>query len=270
MNISNEVILRHIERRIKRNANALILVVGDVGSGKTFFGLDFGLTLAQRFGCKFDGSWVEFSPRPILEMLLREHGKGQPTMIDEMGVAMSNRRWNTKENVSLSFLFQTVRFKNHVVLFTVPEMSFVDVAARRLFHYRCLVKPRFKNEKNYITIQKIVPNDRDPNKPPFYRPIPYKLPDGTIKYAGRYVSQKPPQWLIDQYEAKRKIFIDGLYKKLSDDLIESEEKGEKKAEGRKLDLNKAWTAIECGICHKRTSAPVGLSLQCTCGATIKG
>jgi hypothetical protein len=268
MSVSNEVILRHIERRIHRNANALILVVGDVGSGKTFFGLDFGLELSKRFGSKFDGSWVEFSPRPILEMLLREHKKGQPAMIDEMGVSMSNRRWNTRENVSLSFLFQTVRFKNHIVLFTVPDMSYVDVAARRLFHYRCIVKPRFRNDKNFVKIQKIVKNERKPDQP-FYKPIPYKLADGTIKYAGTYTSTKPPQWLIDQYEEKRKVFIDALYQKLADDMATDEEKDEKKA-GKKLDLNKAWTAIECGICHKRTSAPVGLTLQCTCGATIKG
>jgi hypothetical protein len=208
--VANKVIIEHIARRINRNANAFVLVVGDVGSGKSYFAMDFGLALAERFDCKFDMSWAGFTASKILDVVLREHKKGQPILLDEMGVAMSSRKFMTRENVGLSFVLQTVRFMNHCLLFTVPQLSFVDVHARRLFHYVAICKPKFRGNRNFISFRMVVENKKNPERP-YLRPIPYKAPDGAIKYAGTYTTAKPPQWFTDSYEKERKDYIVNMY-----------------------------------------------------------
>ena len=60
MRVQNKVILSHIARRINRNANALILVIGEVGSGKSYFALDFCLKISQVFEeTEFNIDWTE-------------------------------------------------------------------------------------------------------------------------------------------------------------------------------------------------------------------
>ena len=141
---------------------------------------------------EFNIDWTEFSAKPILKSVLRPHKKGQPVLLDEMGIAMSARKWQSKENIGLSFLLQTVRYMNHVILFTVPQISFVDVVARKLFHYVVIVKPRFRNNKNYVSFFKIKENRKNPNYPYFIR-IPFKKKDGSIHYASTYETELPPQ-----------------------------------------------------------------------------
>jgi hypothetical protein len=255
--ISNRVVIEHIARRIGRNANALILVVGDVGSGKSYFAMDFGMTLADRFSCSFDMSWVGFTAQKTLEVVLREHKRGQPILLDEMGVAMGSRRFMTKENVGLSFVLQTVRFMNQCILFTVPELSFVDIHARKLFHYIALCKPRFRGDKNFVSVKKIEKSKKDPNKI-YFRAIPYRAEDGAIKYAGTYTTTKPPKWLVDDYERVRGEYIRDMYNKQKEIMEGGQAQGKKKEEK---------TSKPCPFCNNIIEAS---SNFCTyCGGTVQ-
>lgn len=265
MNRNNAVILAHIQRRIKRNANALVLVIGDVGSGKTYFCLDFALTIANLFQTGFDESWVNFDAKDFFEATMREHKAGQPILADEFGVTMSARMSSSKVNRAISFLLQTCRFKNHIILFTVPKLSFVDVHARRLFHYKVIVKPRFKNNKNYVNIQALSELEswkRGKSSFIVSTPVTYRdTKSDEIRYASTYESSLPPKELIDSYEKKRNDFITKLYEEQSVNL--GIEKG---SPGSPLKL---VTKI-CKICGRLQEIDPKIDNHCDCGAFLIG
>lgn len=255
--IANQVIIEHIARRIERNANAFILVVGDVGSGKSYFAMDFALALGNRFSCSFDMSWVGFTAQKTLEVVLREHKPGQPILLDEMGVAMGSRRFMTKENIGMSFVLQTVRFLNQCILFTVPDLSFVDIHARKLFHYLAICKPKFRGDKNFISFRKVEKSRKDPNKV-FFKPIPYRARDESIKYAGTYTTTKPHQWLLDAYEKERREYILAMYNTQKDILSGQQSQGKK-------EMGKI--SKPCSLCNNIIDADANF---CTfCGGTVE-
>lgn len=218
--ISNDVIIEHISRRIiEKNGNAFIIVTGDVGSGKSYAALDLCLKLSQKFDTPFNEDWVQFSSEGMFRAVLKEHKKGQCVLMDEMGVIMSNRRAMARGNVGLSFLLQTIRSQNHILVFTVPDFSFVDKVARLLIHYKMESNARFRNNKNHVLFQrkmKVRYSDKV-----YFAPIPYSLPDGTIRDANTYVAERPPQWLVDVYEEKKKKFQIGLWEKISGDNLKT-------------------------------------------------
>ena len=214
MSQNNEVILDHVCRRIYRNANAFIIVVGDVGSGKSYFALDLALKISERFDTPFNKDWVQFSSEGMYKAAMRDHKRGQVILLDEMGVIMSNRRAMAKGNVGLSFLLQTIRSQNHILIFTVPDFSFVDKVARTLIHYRAIVKPRFRNNQNFVTFQIMKISQYKGVSYP--APVYYKLKDGTIKTASTFTSDIPPEWLRLEYEEKKKEFQVGLWDRIKD------------------------------------------------------
>jgi hypothetical protein len=81
--------------------------------------------------------------------------KGVVIVWDEAGIDLSNRNWYSITNKLLSFLLQTFRHKNFILIFTVPYEDFVDSATKKLFHaqFECVginrsnntvaVKPKF-------------------------------------------------------------------------------------------------------------------------------
>ena len=259
MNTANEVIHQHIDRRIKRNANAMILVIGDVGSGKTYFSLDFALERAKRSGCNFDESWVQFGASPFFKAVLEPHKKGQPILADEFGTFMSARMALSKANRAMSFLLQTCRFYNHVLLFTVPQFTFIDAHARKLFHYIVECTPRFKDGKNYVSFRSMKENRKNPLKP-FRQPIPYKVKEtGEIKHASTYETTIPPDWLVKDYEDKRGKYIKDLYTEQMENLDIGDEK---QAEAK-------TTLKVCNQCGSLVEGQIGKPLICECGERLQ-
>lgn len=54
---------------------------------------------------------------------------------DEVGVALSHRRWQSEINVQIMQVIQSFRYKLINVIFTVPSASYVDKVPREMCHY---------------------------------------------------------------------------------------------------------------------------------------
>ena len=125
-----------LNRIVVKNKNALIVVVGDTGSGKSYTSMRLAEMIMAAQGRKFDvNTHMFFNPESFVSKL--NDGvfmKGDCIVLEEVGVEHSSRTWYDKQQLSFNFILQTFRFKNLCVIMNTPSFKFVDSQARELFH----------------------------------------------------------------------------------------------------------------------------------------
>lgn len=140
--------------RIQKNKNLLILLTGQTGSGKTYSSISLAEAYAHLFQTPFTIKDVIFTPKEFMTRINSgELKKGSVLVFDEAGVGYSAREWWSISNKLINYLMQTFRHRNYIVIFTTPDMSFIDKACRRLIHVHmetikidyfkrlCVIKP---------------------------------------------------------------------------------------------------------------------------------
>jgi hypothetical protein len=85
------------------------------------------------------------TPREFLQAI-DDSRKGDSLVWDEMGVSMSARKWQSLSNILTGETLQTYRVNKLNVWFVVPDMSFIDVQARKLMTL-------FREVKRYNTVE---------------------------------------------------------------------------------------------------------------------
>lgn len=133
--VTGHPITHYIHHAIhKRNSNFLLLVVGAPGSGKSFG----CLRIAEELDPEFDVNHVVKDAEQFCDMISNpdKYGlhKGSVIVFEEAGVNMNARDFQSVRNKMLSFITQTFRYQNLIVLFNSPNQAFVDVSLRRLIH----------------------------------------------------------------------------------------------------------------------------------------
>ncbi|RLI81633.1 hypothetical protein DRP04_05675 [Archaeoglobales archaeon] len=102
-----------------------MVVVGDPGVGKS----STSLTLANAVDETFTIDRVVFKPTEFFEVA-REVERGQAMIFDEAGIGLHVREWQSITNIIFSKLTQVYRFLNVFVVFTVPDITYIDSHAR--------------------------------------------------------------------------------------------------------------------------------------------
>jgi hypothetical protein len=167
----------------------------------------------------FNVDYCVFDADVFLDLTGKQLAKGQPILFDEIGIAMGARNWQSKENKSLSQILQTFRYKGYIVVCTVPDMSFVDVHARKLFHYYCEAKSiNYDSGISKITIKR---NQIDRSTGDVYRKnIQFETEDGLNAFAGALRLKMPSKRLVDDYELKKDRWNADLNSKLKNKMDE--------------------------------------------------
>ncbi len=102
-----------------------MVIVGYPGVGKS----STGLALAEAVDETFDVERVAFKPSEFFE-IAKNIERGQAIMFDEAGIGLHAREWQTTTNIIFSKLTQIYRFLNVFVVFTVPDINYIDSHAR--------------------------------------------------------------------------------------------------------------------------------------------
>ncbi len=135
-NPTTEEVIDHIFlNRIRNNQNVIGAVCGETGSGKSWTALKIGEMVDPHFGPEN----VVFSAKEFLESF-ESHSRGEVVIYDE-GQEWSARRSMSKKNVEMSDIMTMLRFTQVNVIFTVPDISMVDINLRRLLHLYLDVRP---------------------------------------------------------------------------------------------------------------------------------
>lgn len=137
------ILQSQIQQRLDRNKNAIVVITGDTGSGKSWASMTLGETFDHNF-------WVDrifFSPLEFVRALKR-HAEGLKTgdqtklipkgavlVVEEAGTQYSNRAWQTINNKLISIVAQSFRSFNWIIIFNVPNFDYFDKQAREQTHY---------------------------------------------------------------------------------------------------------------------------------------
>ena len=208
--------------RIRKNRNAIITIMGETGSGKTYCALRLGELLDKEF-CLYN---ISFTAADFIKKI-NDHfngshplKKGTVLIVDEAGVEFSNRRWQSNENQLLGMLAQSFRSLNWIVIFTLPHLSFFEKQARMMSNYvLCTSRIDYKNKTVQLELWEMKLN-RSP-----YAEKPYMPVHPTVRNPGHEETQRqyinlglPSQQLRDSFEALKYEWQKVKYKELSERL----------------------------------------------------
>jgi len=205
--------LAYFRKRIKHNKNCIIAIVGETGSGKSYA----SLRLAEQLDPKFNVNRIAFKAEEFLNLLEQDLPSGSAIVFDESGVAWQSRNFMSFMNKALSYALQTVRFKNHYLILTVPDLSFIDAQGRKLLHM-LMVTQRILRKKKVVRIRPYIysMNYRQA-RDPFTITPKVVIGDKIIKIRDIEVGM-PSLKLRRRYEDRKLKYINALYSAARDEL----------------------------------------------------
>ena len=203
-----------------QNKNWLAIICGETGSGKSYS----ALTLASEIGKVH----LVFTSLEFLSLINSSKiNKGDVIIFDEAGVGLSSREWYSIQNKLLGTILQTFRNMNVAVIFTCPNLSFVDVQARKLFHsYLETSYLDYEEEEAHLRVFDIQVNSR-------YDKVYFKHPrftssNGRVCTMAELILNKPSEEMIEYYEERKNKYTKNLNKEALTSLLNPKGKEEKK------------------------------------------
>ncbi len=221
--------IQYIKSRIRRKKNFLCLISGPTGSGKSWTALSIASKLDENFG----PHRIVFGFENMMKLINegeKELKAGSVIMWDEFQIDAGNRSWQSLTNKLLNSLLSTFRHKNLILLITSPYADFIDSHSRKLLHAEFeITNIDFENKKTRMKPLAIQYNSRF--RKFFYKYLRVKTERGIAPVKSWKVD-KPPQWLVDDYERMKNEFTTDLNKSIEKQLEEM--KGKKTQERKPL------------------------------------
>ena len=188
-----------IRKRIAKNMDVLGLFVGPRGSGKSYSALE----LSYNCDLTFNKDKVMFDVTDFVDFVIDGTlTKGSSVILDDAGVFMNARDWQSVQNKAISVVAQSFRYRNLITFITVPKWNYIDAQTRGLiniffeatkeqgvFKVKLPVPNPFRRGEDFL----VYPRVQVPNKGMRSRTVIVK----TVKF------NLPPDWLINSYEVKR-------------------------------------------------------------------
>ena len=209
---------------MKRNKNFIMLFVGATGSGKSYS----ALRLAEMLDPTFTIDRVKFKAKDFMDCIndlvkrseAGEEIKGRVILWDEFGVEHNAREFMTISNRVINYFFQTSRHLNLIVIMTVPLLSFIDSATRKLMHSvaeMCGINQREKTAT--VKVKMMQTNVMTGKEYPKY--LRYKK-DGKQRVSKKLKFKLPSKQLLADYENNKKAFTTKLNQEIMEKLLKKQ------------------------------------------------
>jgi len=197
-------------RRVRMNQNYILLIVGGVGTGKSYT----AMSLAEDIDPYFSVDRVIFHPKDFIELLDSGLPKGSVIMWEEVGVSLSSRDWYKEQNKIVSSLFETFRRHNLILIMTVPFVKFIDSRIRSMIHgFAEMIDPTFTGGKfGWLKYFHVIVEQRTgkiKHRYPRIRDSEGKIQilQGVTSEHGNMHFTLPSKELIPLYEKKKLDFV---------------------------------------------------------------
>jgi DNA replication protein DnaC len=219
-----------LDRVKNKNKNFVMVLVGPTGSGKSYSALRIGEGLDPKFNIDSVCFKAVHFMSKVNELIERskkgEDLKGRVLLWDEFGVEHNSREFMSLTNRVINYFFQTSRHLNLIVLLSVPVLSFIDSATRKLIHCTAEMRgiDRTRNLGN-LSIKMLQTNSMTGKEYP--KRFRYKL-NNQMHYMESLQVPLPSKDLIDTYELAKSKFTSNLNKEIMDKLLADEEKQKEK------------------------------------------
>lgn len=198
-------IQKYMQRRINQNKNFLGIICGTTGSGKSYSAMRLG----ELFDPNFNIDRVVFKTEDFMKVVNdKKLKKGSVIIFDEAGVGLPAREWYSISNKLINYILQIFRYKNVIVLFTTPSLSFVDSQARNLFH--AFFQTQAIDFRHKEVLLKPLFLQTDSFKGDIYKKYLRLYVNGKTHRLKRIRLGMPDKELIDAYEKKKTEFANWL------------------------------------------------------------
>jgi hypothetical protein len=202
---------RFLESRlIKKSQNAIIVITGKTGSGKSYVSLRIGeLWYKYHFSRELPIEHVCFSIQEVIDVL--NSGKikrGDLIILEEAGANLGSLDFQNKVQKVFTYILQSFRSMNLCLIMNLPYLSMLNKSARLLAHayfntqgidYEkkvCKIKPFFVQVNQ--------------NSGKVYPKYPIIKINGRGRKIKRFNYAKPSENLIEEYEKKKNSFVSNL------------------------------------------------------------
>ena len=203
--------------RVSRNKNALICIVGQTGSGKSWAALRLAASVNPKFTVEKGVCFTKDEVRKAIR------AKEKVVIIDEGGATFSNRSWMGQEQKEAMMIFQAFRSLNTVTFVCVPYFLYLDKMLRELMHFLCeTIQIDYVNKETLLKVHRIQFSSYTGK---MYRRRLFDQKSDT-PLLGTVVEQ-PPGPLLDAYEEKKNSAINEMISEKEADDKKEENKEEK-------------------------------------------
>jgi hypothetical protein len=217
-------------KRVFANQNYICIFTGGTGTGKTYDAISF----AHDIDPNFDASRIVFTATDFIKISRSGLRPGSVIIWDEAGVGISAREWFSIQNKVISYVLETFRRDNLILIMTTPHMKFIDTKVRALLHGYCeTIDPTIHGSQfGWVKYFHITTSSRSGNTM-FIYPRIKEISGKIVALRGKSASEgnihfdAPPDFITEPYELKKKEFTE----KLKDSALEEIDM----AEGRGTD-----------------------------------
>lgn len=209
-----------------QNKQFSTVFVASPGSGKSWSALSLADLLEQG---NFDVNRIAFSASQFARLVSKNWPTGTTLVLDDAGLALFSRDSMTRIVKNLSKTLQSCRYKNLILLLTLPNLTMLDKSVQRILD--SLIEIRGVDFKRQETIGKFYWLQSNVFSGKVYRHSPLKVvfTDSIVGGKNRHVLKspfvrfaKPRPELILEYEKRKKFYLDQRNIEAANELEELE------------------------------------------------
>lgn len=202
-NVKGDPILQECWKRIYRqDRNVLAIFCGATGTRKSGSAISFcdNMDISRENKKRFNNTRIVFTAQDFIKLVKSNLPKGSAILWDEAGVDNDSREYYTKKNKLIKYVFQTFRYKNYLVVLTVPDLKSIDIGTRKLMH---LYFEMYDSQSvaNYSTGKAEWIQTNPKTGAIYFKKPRFWGPDGIYRKLTTYYIPKPRQELEVPYKA---------------------------------------------------------------------
>jgi len=188
------------------NQNAILIITGPMGMGKSNGAVNIATTTADYLAAKLGGERKDYfnieDNVAIMKIgdiadIMRKLKKYNIYILDDIGASYGARDFNDKVNKNFNKVIQTFRDTNTLLILTTPNQGLIDKVAREISHYQIEMIQAIHHKG--ISIGKLSEIKKLYTGKTIY---PFIVRDG-VKYSRCVFRRMEPEMAL-AYEAKRK------------------------------------------------------------------
>ncbi len=201
----------YADRATKFDLNAMVAITGEMGTGKSSLALRMAEILSDEYGLKFKGVRdIYFDLEDLKAELVS--AKHRVMIVDEAGVQLYSRDFAKEANKEIVKIAQMLRFRNSVIIWTLPHFGFLDKGVRLLIHHVWRTEKHFMKNPETKNIELIRVAKPYVVVTDFINPKSLRIEPASVKIRGQYIEVPWMRWkmprkkLWEEYQKKKEQF----------------------------------------------------------------
>lgn len=224
--------LSYILKRVERNKNFLAAITGPTGSGKSYA----AMRISELLDPSFSIDRVVFTPKEFMQLLNSGTlSRGSVVLFDEAGVGISAKAWQSVQNKLLSYVLQTFRHRNFIVLFTSPHLGFMDASSRKMLH-SYMETVGIDTKRQLVKLKPLLLQVNQRSGECYYKYLRAIVPGKGIIPVKQFAVGLPSPALVAAYEEKKTAYTSSLNADILEELEEADAFKGKTITGRQEEI----------------------------------